>query len=443
MSQVVIRIEHVSKAYRLGAISHGTLVKDVQSWWARFRGREDPNAKLLLAGDARPVAATDGWIWALKDVSVAVGRGEVVGIIGRNGAGKSTLLKILSRVTAPSAGVVKVHGRIASLLEVGTGFHPELTGRENVYLNGAILGLTRAEIRSRLDEIVAFSEIGPFIDTPVKRYSSGMSVRLAFAVAAHLEPEILVVDEVLAVGDAGFREKCLGKMRGMTGEGRTVLFVSHDMQAVGSLCRRALLLSEGQLEADGPAPEIVSEYLASMVEATTVGDGHTSLVDHPGRRKQFDGLVQLTHCRVGQPGGSPSATLATGMPARISLGYKMNVSALGARPVFSIAVSAGTGERVTYLSSEIAGLDADGLKDEGEVHCTIPRLPLVPGRYGLSVLCRVGNAWSDAIYDAAFIEVAQGPFFESGLLPPPGAGGTIVLEHAWTAGEVASMERPQ
>ena len=236
MSQLAIKIEGVSKEYRLGTIGHGMLYRDLQSWWARKRGKEDPNAKV---GSQQPAGTIENERFlALDDVSMEMERGDTVGIIGRNGAGKSTLLKILSRVTAPTRGVVRINGRVASLLEVGTGFHPELTGRENVFINGAVLGMNRDEIRRKFDEIVDFSGVERFIDTPVKRYSSGMLVRLGFAVAAHLEPEILVVDEVLAVGDAEFQKKCLGKMGDVAKEGRTVLFVSHNMAAIRDLCAR-------------------------------------------------------------------------------------------------------------------------------------------------------------------------------------------------------------
>jgi ABC-type polysaccharide/polyol phosphate transport system ATPase subunit len=260
MNKSVIRVENLSKEYRYGIIGHGTLYKDLQSWWARIRGKEDPNSKISLhSGPAR----TGERFWALKDISFDVKEGEVLGIIGRNGAGKSTLLKILSRVTTPTLGYVKIRGRISSLLEVGTGFHQELTGRENVYLNGMIHGMTRAEINKKFDEIVDFSGIEKFIDTPVKRYSSGMNVRLGFAVAAHLEPEILIVDEVLAVGDAEFRRKCLEKMQDVSEGGRTVLFVSHNMQAIRELCRRGILLEGGRIVYSGPTDEVIDKYLIS------------------------------------------------------------------------------------------------------------------------------------------------------------------------------------
>ncbi len=258
---IAIKAEHISKEYRLGVINHGMLYKDLQSWVARRRGKADPHAKIGAASHVD----TDERYWALKDVSFEIEQGDRVGLIGRNGAGKSTLLKILSRITAPTEGRIGIKGRVASLLEVGTGFHPELTGRENVFLNGAILGMKRREVARKFDEIVAFSEIEKFIDTPVKRYSSGMYVRLAFAVAAHLDSEILLADEVLAVGDVAFQKKCLGKMEDVSrNQGRTVVFVSHNMGAVGSLCEQAILLNRGKLEIQNCFRRVIEEYLSNV-----------------------------------------------------------------------------------------------------------------------------------------------------------------------------------
>lgn len=257
MDDIVIQVETLSKHYRLGVVGTTTLGDDLHRAWAKIRGLPDPTLKIGQDGKKNG----DGYIWALKDVSFEVKQGEILGIIGRNGAGKSTLLKILSRVTAPTTGECRVKGRIASLLEVGTGFHPELTGRENIFLNGAILGMTKEEIKQKFDEIVAFADVDKFIDTPVKRYSSGMYVRLAFAVAAHLEPEILVVDEVLAVGDAAFQEKCLGKMEESSAqEGRTILFVSHNLQAIRSLCKRVIFLDQGRIVSDAATDKALHEY---------------------------------------------------------------------------------------------------------------------------------------------------------------------------------------
>src|SRR2546430_1994762 len=260
MSNTVIQVDRLSKEYRLGMIGGARLQDDFARWWSKVRGKADPLIKIGEEHHARRIGEQ---FWALQDVSFEVKQGEVLGIIGRNGAGKSTLLKILSQITAPTSGKIKVKGRIASLLEVGTGFHPELTGRENIFLNGAILGMTRAEIRRKFDEIVAFAEIEQFLDTPVKRYSSGMYVRLAFAVAAHLEPEILIVDEVLAVGDAEFQKKCLGKMEEVATQGRTVFVVSHQMTVVQRLCRLVLLLDQGMLAGHGDTEEIIAQYLSA------------------------------------------------------------------------------------------------------------------------------------------------------------------------------------
>jgi lipopolysaccharide transport system ATP-binding protein len=260
MSRTVIRVENISKAYRLGQIGSGTLSDDLKVWWAKARGKPNP---LLKIGQEDHGNREGEYLWALNDINFTVEEGSVLGIIGRNGAGKSTVLKILSRVTAPTSGYIKVKGRIASLLEVGTGFHPELTGRENIYLNGAILGMKRVEIDRKFDEIVDFSEVEQFIDTPVKRYSSGMYVRLAFAVAAHLEPEILVVDEVLAVGDAEFQRKSLGKMGDVARQGRTVLFVSHNMSSILRLTQEAIVLEKGRLVLRAASPEAVDYYLSA------------------------------------------------------------------------------------------------------------------------------------------------------------------------------------
>lgn len=259
MSDVVIRAEHLSKYYRLGSINHGMLYKDIQSWLARKMGKEDPHGQI---GQDHFADRPEGF-WALKDLNFDIKQGDRVGIIGKNGAGKSTLLKILSRITAPTEGQVKIKGRVASLLEVGTGFHGELSGRENIYLNGAILGMKRREITRKLDEIIDFSEISQHIDTPVKRYSSGMYVRLAFAVAAHLDSDILIADEVLAVGDAAFQKKALGKMQDLsTGQGRTVLFVSHNMASVGGLCNEGIILQKGRIAMQAKVEMCVNSYLA-------------------------------------------------------------------------------------------------------------------------------------------------------------------------------------
>ena len=261
MSNTVIEFNNVGKQYILGTIGTGTLSQDLNRWWAHVRGKEDPFLKIGETND-RTKKGESRFVWALRDINFKVEQGDVVGIVGKNGAGKSTLLKILSRVTSPTTGDIKIKGRIASLLEVGTGFHPEMTGRENIFMNGSIMGMTKAEIKNKFDEIVDFAGVAKYVDTPVKRYSSGMMVRLGFAIAAHLEPEILVVDEVLAVGDAEFQKKAIGKMQDVSkGEGRTVLFVSHNMSAVRSLCTRGIMLKNGTIDFIGSIPDTLDHYL--------------------------------------------------------------------------------------------------------------------------------------------------------------------------------------
>ncbi len=271
MSNTVIEFNNVGKQYILGTIGTGTLSQDLNRWWANIRGKEDPYLKIGETND-RTQKGDSRFVWALRDINFKVEQGDVVGIVGKNGAGKSTLLKILSRVTSPTTGDIKIKGRIASLLEVGTGFHPEMTGRENIFMNGSIMGMTKAEIKSKFDEIVDFAGVAKYVDTPVKRYSSGMMVRLGFAIAAHLEPEILVVDEVLAVGDAEFQKKAIGKMQDVSkGEGRTVLFVSHNMAAVRSLCTRGVMLKNGMVDFIGNIPQTLEHYL-------TDNDGKNELI---------------------------------------------------------------------------------------------------------------------------------------------------------------------
>jgi lipopolysaccharide transport system ATP-binding protein len=281
MADIAVQVEHLSKMYRLGVINNGTLWQDLQTFFALKFGKEDPNSKI---GEDKYSGDKDHF-WALKDISFDIKQGERVGIIGKNGAGKSTLLKLLSRITAPTEGIIKIKGKVASLLEVGTGFHGELTGRENIYLNGAILGMKKRRINEKLDQIIEFSGIERHIDTPVKRYSSGMFVRLAFAVAAHLDSDILIADEVLAVGDAEFQKKALGKMQDLsTGEGRTVFFVSHNMQAVKSLCSHGLVLQEGKIQFNGKIDEATSTYLSSKIEEG-IKNNYWDFENAPGTEK--------------------------------------------------------------------------------------------------------------------------------------------------------------
>lgn len=312
----VIKIENIGKQYRLGQVGTGTLSHDLNRIWHRVRGKEDPYLRIGETND-RSIKGKSDLVWALKNIDFEVKQGEVLGIIGKNGAGKSTLLKILSQITTPTLGEIKIKGRIAALLEVGTGFHPELTGRENIFLNGAILGMSKAEIRSKFDEIVDFSGVEKYIDTPVKRYSSGMLVRLAFAVAAHLEPEILVIDEVLAVGDVAFQNKCMGKMSEIGKQGRTILFVSHNMQAMSKLCSRGILLQNGELIADCSIEGAIQKYLDENVASNSV-----YLIDPPGEKDELNGYVQKI--QIEDLNGNLISIIPVGMAWQIRVQFKIN-----------------------------------------------------------------------------------------------------------------------
>lgn len=291
MTQPIIKVENLSKMYRLGTIGTGTLTHDLKRWYYKMRGLEDPYMK-IGEENKRDLKSKNDYVWALKDINFEVQPGEVLGIIGKNGAGKSTLLKILSKITGPTTGSIHHNGRIGALLEVGTGFHPELTGRENIFLNGAILGMTKVEIRGKIDEIIDFSGVEKYIDTPVKRYSSGMMVRLGFAVAAHLEPEILIIDEVLSVGDAEFQKRAIGKIDDMAKGGRTVLFVSHNMGAVSSICQRVLVLNDGCKVIDDKAETAIKMYLGSDVDACRNGNWKS---DHKACKKHIS-LLEVSIC---------------------------------------------------------------------------------------------------------------------------------------------------
>jgi lipopolysaccharide transport system ATP-binding protein len=326
----VISVRHLSKRYRLGTSSarYGRLTESLS----------DGISRLVRRGNKRSDSGAPEYVWALRDVSFDVGKGEVVGIIGRNGAGKTTLLKVLSRITEPTSGEVRIMGRVGALLEVGAGFHFELTGRENVFLNGAILGMRRADIRKRFDEIVDFAEVEPFIDTPVKRYSSGMVVRLAFAVAAHLDPDVLVVDEVLAVGDAAFQKKCLGTMGNVATSGRTVLFVSHNMGAIRSLCQRALVLDGGGVVFDGSAPDAVAAYMSEVGRLEQGGEIGWSLGD-PSRPSTDD--IALTGIRLVAPSGRRQSVFDTDTPIRVEIDYQIFRPLRGTRFVMGVYTPEG------------------------------------------------------------------------------------------------------
>jgi lipopolysaccharide transport system ATP-binding protein len=362
--------------------------------------------------------------WALKDISFEIKQGEVLGIIGRNGAGKSTLLKILSRITEPTAGKVRIRGRVASLLEVGTGFHPELTGRENIYLNGAILGMTRAEIKQKFDEIVAFAEVNKFLDTPVKRYSSGMYVRLAFAVAAHLEPEILVIDEVLAVGDAEFQKKCLGKMESSARyEGRTVLFVSHNIAAIESLCSSAILLSNGRLVAKGNTKSIVQEYLSGMRRSIA-----SPLEERKDRKGS--GVVRFTAISLADGRGQNLSTFQCGTEAMLVLEFE-NTSNREVKLRVALGIDNELGQRVVLLDSALLGKDIERVTPgTGVLRVLMPKLCLLPGRYHFTIFSTASGSIVDWVKNAGAFDVEGGDYFGTGQLPADGQG-LFVMSHSF------------
>jgi lipopolysaccharide transport system ATP-binding protein len=374
MSNTVIKVENISKQYRLGQVSTGTISHDVNRWWHRVRGKEDPYLKIGEAND-RTSAGNSEYVWALRDINFDVQHGEVLGIIGRNGAGKSTLLKILSRTTAPTTGSIKIKGRVASLLEVGTGFHPELSGRDNIFLNGAILGMSKKEIERKFDEIVDFAGVERYIDTPVKRYSSGMYVRLAFAVAAHLEPEILIVDEVLAVGDSEFQKKCLGKMKDVSEkDGRTVLFVSHNMAAVKQLCTRGIVLKHGQLIFAGTQYEAVNYYQnAHQTNSSFQNTG--KLEDAPGNEH-----IRILSFDV-QPAEGDAITIATGFYFEIEFyNYKENINL---DVTFELKT---TDEVIVFHHGSLVSVNQDSKRGVYKVRGKLPGYFLNAGNYSFNLI---------------------------------------------------------
>jgi lipopolysaccharide transport system ATP-binding protein len=432
MSDTVIKVEGLSKLYRIGSRQNDyrTLRDTItDTFISPFRKigrtvkRKDLKGDSMLSAlsskqDSPPSPDT---IWALKDVSFEIKRGEVVGIIGRNGAGKSTLLKILSRITEPTEGHAEIHGRVGSLLEVGTGFHPELTGRENIYLNGSILGMRKTEIEQKFDEIVAFAEVEKFIDTPVKHYSSGMYVRLAFAVAAHLEPEILLVDEVLAVGDAAFQKKCLGKMGDVAKEGRTVLFVSHNMTAVLGLCQRAILLGQGRAIVDSYSREVVDQYLQTIDQKANLSLNER--VDRVGTQ-----ILKFISFELRNSEGTGVSFVRSGQDIVIALKYRSHDVLRNVQ--VAIGVHGRFDENLFHLSTFTNGTDFDEIPQNGVVLCKLPRTPLQPGRYSFNLFCTVAGEIADWIQNAGLIEVEAGDFFGSGKLPPADQGAFIV-QHSW------------
>jgi len=399
--RTVISVRGLGKRYELGETFSSNTFRDALASGARRLFRKKPKAR---------VKSGPRDFWALKDVSFDVAEGEVLGIIGANGAGKSTLLKILSQITEPTEGEYRVRGRVAALLEVGTGFHPELSGRENVFMNGAILGMTQAEIRRKFDEIVAFAGVEQFIDTPVKRYSSGMLVRLGFAVAAHLEPEILVIDEVLAVGDAEFQKRCLKKMDDVSLSGRTVLFVSHSMAAVEALCSRALVLGAGRVSIDGSVAEAIEAY-QSTVDAPSYD---VDLTEHPARTIGREPV--LTRLRVLNAQNEVARTLVVGKPATFAVGLSPSRRLAGT--VVGLHFYSSLGQRVMTLHSGYQAEPMPPIETARVMTCHCPVLQLAPGQYRIVLSVAAAGDQIDRIDPATVVDVQPSDFYSTAKIPP-------------------------
>lgn len=440
MSDIAISVENVSKMYRLGNYGTNTLGDDITRWWANVRGKEDPFSKIAEAND-RSTKADSDYVWSLKDVSFEVKQGQAVGIIGKNGAGKSTLLKILSRITTPTSGNIRVNGRMSSLLEVGTGFNPELTGRENAYMNGAILGMNRKEVASKLDQIIDFSGVEGYIDTPVKRYSSGMYVRLAFAVAAHLNTEILILDEVLAVGDVEFQKKCLEKMEQICyKEGKTIVFVSHAMHTIERMCSDVFYLKNGEMHMQGKTQDIMplymrDQYAREKVEIIEeINEETEELVEEEkveilrgGNGKVLvEELVFLNH------EGKVTTTFVAGESFTLKARYKaINYEGSKIRNmIFGFPFFNMQDIFVTALNNKMANYQFDDMPLEGEITVNIKKLPLMYGTFTMRVNLLVDQELSDQYIKGIELNVLEGDYYGSGFTNVFGRQG-MYLEQEW------------
>jgi len=420
VSDTVIRVENLSKKYIIGhqRQERYTALRDVLANGAKGLFQSIQNSKSERQAQEE--------FWALKDVSFEIKQGDRVGIIGRNGAGKSTLLKVLSRITEPTKGKIRIKGRVASLLEVGTGFHPELTGRENIYLNGAILGMSKAEIKRKFDEIVAFAEVEKFLDTPVKRYSSGMYVRLAFSVAAHLEPEVLIVDEVLAVGDAQFQKKCLGKMEEVGKEGRTVIFVSHQMAAIENLCSTSIVLSQGCVHYIGDVKSGIQAYL---------DDFHLNLEKNSIRdmRRSGNGDIIITNFSIENSSGKVLSSVCCGQDITLVFDYEVMLESSLNNVNVGFSIHSNLGDTISILYSEYCGVTFSDLSKKGKLKCKIRDFPYASGRYlvGARILVNGVEAdWPRGMLGT--IEVEGGDFYGTGYIPPSGTG-SILVRGSWNS----------
>ena len=416
MGEVAIKVEGISKKYKLlhKNIAKSDSVMESASRWAKGLFREKDKVNSVEE------------FWALKDISFEINKGDRVGVIGRNGAGKSTLLKVLSRIVLPTTGRIEYTGRMASLLEVGTGFHGDLSGRENIYLNGSILGMSKHEIDRKFDEIVDFSEVEKFLDTPVKRYSSGMYVRLAFAVAAHLEPEILIVDEVLAVGDAAFQKKCLGKMEDVsTKEGRTILFVSHNMPSLTNFCNKAMVLNKGTIHQ--PLCDI-HEAIRSYVDLAESTE-YTEISERKDR--QGEGKIKFTNFSVYNSLNQKTNICITGEHVTLKMDYECASDKSIDNITFAISINGSDGTFFSLIGNEFSGETFNGLPSKGSVYCKIPKWPITSGRYALNIAVNQNGIMQDWIKEAVFIDVEDGDFYGTGRLVP-GTHRCVLIDNEWT-----------
>lgn len=423
MSKVVIKAEDISKQYRLGLVGTGTVRDDLKRWWYNVRGKDDPFLKIGEANDRSSKAESD-YVWSLQNINFEINQGDSVGIIGRNGAGKSTLLKILSQVTQPTTGKIYTKGRIASLLEVGTGFHPEMTGRENIYLNGAILGMRKHEIARKFDEIVAFSGVERYIDTPVKRYSSGMYVRLAFAVAAHLESEILIVDEVLAVGDAEFQKKCLGKMNDVSkGEGRTVLFVSHNMAAIRGLCNSGIVLENGLIRFNGDVEKALDVYTENTLstDSITIFDQNT--------KREGSGNIMFTSIRLSNKNGFSANEFSIGDDINIT--FEIDNKANERTSEFGIQIFDSTDMPIFHIMPRDSNFSIKHNNQFEKYSISINDIRLFPGVYyiNLTASSTTGHEVFDCIKGVISFEIIDGGNYTVRSLPR--AAGLIFMNPIW------------
>ena len=423
VSDTVLKVNGVSKQYRLGLIGSKTVTQDFNRWFARIRGVEDPYLKVGEVNDRSTKGASD-YVWALQDINFEVSRGDILGIIGKNGAGKSTLLKILSRVTSPSKGNILAKGRISSLLEVGTGFHPEMTGRENIYLNGAILGMTKSEIRSKIKDIVEFSGCERYIDTPVKRYSSGMTVRLAFAVAAHLEPDILIVDEVLAVGDAEFQKKAIGKMKDISQDGsRTVLFVSHNMAAIKRLCTRAIVLEHGKLKFDGSVDDALNEYVNIDKMSDFKVECNENTPRSGNQKMKFRSIEMLNQRNI----NTQDFVIGDDLNIQFELENNSNeqTSEVG------IQIKASDGMPIFHMMARDSNYILNHTEAIERYQVKIKDLRLFPGIYSISITLSntSGHESFDALDNVLTFEITGGGAYTSRKLPR--AAGLFFLNPEW------------